>query len=127
MGVIFYYSLLILGFFQRMGFKKLLLFFLTVNASEELLNLNLARQLHDTIYHSFGTGRTSGHIHIDRYYLLDTLHHMVRVFKRTAGYGTSATCYDIFGLGELVVKTAYHRSHTMYNRTCHHHEVGLTW
>ena len=92
-----------------MGFEKLLLLLLTVDSAEELLYLNLTRKLHDTVYHGFGTWRTSGHIYIDGDDFFYSLHHMVRVLKRTARYGTTAASNNILGLGELIIKTAYNR------------------
>ena len=57
--------------------EKLLLTLLTVDAAEEFFDLDFARELHDTVYHGLGTGRASGHIHVDGHDILDATGHVV--------------------------------------------------
>ena len=69
---------------NRVRFQKFLLLLLTVDTAEELLNLDLARKLHDTVNHGFGTWRTSGHENVNRDYILNTLCYMVALAEWAA-------------------------------------------
>ena len=64
--------------------EKFLLFFLAVDTSEEALHLNLARELHDTLDHSFGAGRTAGNENVDGYDVLDAFGHVVALAEGAA-------------------------------------------
>ena len=109
-----------------MGGKEFLAFFLAVDAAEEFLQLNLALQLHQAVEEGLRSRRTSGDIDVDRKNLVDSRHHAIAIFERSAGNGATAAGYHIFRLCKLLVKTAHGGGHAMHNRTLHHDIVCLT-
>ena len=106
--------------------KEFVAFLLTVDAAEESFDLNLARQLHDTVNHCFGTRGTSGDEYVHGNDFFDAFGYMVAFAERAAGDGAATAGYDVFGLGQLVVEAAEYGDHTVDDRSGHHHKVGLT-
>ena len=101
-------------------------FFLTVDTTEELLDLDLTLKLHKSIEHSFRPWRTPRDININRKYLVDSVYNAIRFFKRsTTNCATAARDY-VLRFGELVVETDECRSHFVDDCALHHDIVSLT-
>ena len=79
-----YFHGLVVYTFNGVRGEEFLLFFLTVDAAEETFYLHFTRQLHDTVYHSLGAGRTAGDVNVDGHDVAYALCHMVAVPEGSA-------------------------------------------
>ena len=82
------------------GSKEFSLLFLTVNTAEEAFNLYFTGKLHDAVYHSLGTGGTTGHEDVDGHDILNAFGYVIALAERAAGDGATAAGDDIFRLGK---------------------------
>ena len=83
--------------------EELINFLLTVDTAEELLDLNLALELHKAIEHSFGARRATGDIDVDGDYLIDTGKNAVRILEGATRDSATAASDDILRLSELLI------------------------
>ena len=83
------YRFLIFNGQCSLGFvvKELLAALLAVDATKELLHLDLALQLHQGIEHSLRTRRTARQVDVDRDNLVDALYHAVAVLEGSTAHG----------------------------------------
>ncbi len=91
-----------------------------------LLTLDLTLQRHQGVQHRFGSRRASGHIDVDRNYVIDSREGCIVVIE-PAGRGAGAKRHHPLRLGHLFVDPAQNRSLPYRYGSDYHQKVGLPW